>query len=34
MNVISAGGYNAGTVEFNGLPSIANDFTIDGLVRQ
>jgi hypothetical protein len=31
MNVISAGGYNAGTVEFNGLPSIANDFTIDGL---
>jgi len=23
--------YNAGNVEFNGLPSIANDFTIDGL---
>ena len=31
MNVISSGGFNAGTVEFNGLPSIANDFTIDGL---
>src|SRR5260370_28001413 len=23
--------YNAGNVEFNGLPSLANDFTIDGL---
>jgi hypothetical protein len=31
MNVNSASGYNGGNVEFNGLPSIANDFTIDGL---
>ena len=31
MNVNSSGGYNGGNVEFNGLPSIANDFTIDGL---
>jgi hypothetical protein len=31
MNVNSSNGYNGGTVEFNGLPSIANDFTIDGL---
>jgi len=31
MNVNSSSGYNGGNVEFNGLPSIANDFTIDGL---
>jgi carboxypeptidase family protein len=31
MNVNSSNGYNGGNVEFNGLPSIANDFTIDGL---
>lgn len=31
MNVISSNGYNGGNVEFNGLPSVANDFTIDGL---
>ena len=31
MNVNSSSGYNGGSVEFNGLPSIANDFTIDGL---
>jgi Carboxypeptidase regulatory-like domain/TonB-dependent Receptor Plug Domain len=31
MNVNSSNGYNAGNVEFNGLPSVANDFTIDGM---
>jgi len=31
MNVVSSNTYSAGNVEFNGLPSVANDFTIDGL---
>jgi hypothetical protein len=31
MNVNSSSGYNGGNVEFNGLPSVANDFTIDGM---
>ena len=31
MNVVSSSTYSAGNVEFNGLPSVANDFTIDGL---
>ena len=31
MNTNSSAGYNGGNVEFNGLPSVANDFTIDGL---
>src|SRR5260221_9964982 len=31
MNVSQGGGLVAGKVEFNGLPSLANDFTVDGL---
>lgn len=31
MNVNSTNTYAAGNVEFNGLPSVANDFTVDGL---
>jgi hypothetical protein len=31
MNVVSSNTFSSGNVEFNGLPSIANDFTIDGL---
>jgi len=31
MNVVSSNTFSAGNVEFNGLPSVANDFTIDGL---
>src|SRR6266436_5594711 len=31
MNVSQGGGLVDGKVEFNGLPSLANDFTVDGL---
>src|SRR6266849_7389286 len=31
INTGPTGGINAGNVEFNGLPALANDFSIDGL---
>ena len=31
MNTVSSGGYNGGNLEFDGLPTVANDYNIDGI---